>query len=378
MNCGHACYFNAVVHCLFHCEAARRCLWAAAPLNDVRVEMQALLRAYTEGVQPAGQQSPRHWDVLVPHKLLEVVEEYARSLSAVRRFDFGPQHDAAELLSLLLEATGMGSSCFSACSPSATHPELPRRDEDVLLLVDEVDSRTDLGRITEADVVDMKAFLTAAFDADDVRLRAAPPVLAARLPQYTTAVADAGDEDSAPSRTWIQHDDRGHAAWRPARWGDGVIDLREVAAADCADRSQAVYRVRAFVCYCSKSRVPSRVVGSSGHFTAYFRESDVWYFADDLDPGARVRPMASPPDVYPYVCFLERIGDPAVERSSLPPHAVQGPPALADDAEESEEAASTSSKDESNHMVESLVIVFLRCLISKPRGSVTIVCVSHD
>ena len=83
-------------------------MWAAAPVNDVRVEMQGLLRAYTEGVQPAGQPSPRHWDVLAPHKLLEVVEEYAHSRSAVRRFDFGPQHDAAELLSLILEATGLG------------------------------------------------------------------------------------------------------------------------------------------------------------------------------------------------------------------------------------------------------------------------------
>ena len=97
------------------------------------------------------------------------------------------------------------------------YPWMPRRDEDVLLLVDEVDSRTDLGRIAEADVIDMKAFLTAAFDADDVRLRAAPPVVAARLPQYTSAVAEAGDEESATSRAWIQHDDRGHAAWRPAR-----------------------------------------------------------------------------------------------------------------------------------------------------------------
>ena len=158
------------------------------------------------------------------------------------------------------------------------------------------------------------------------------------------------------------------------RWGDSVIDLREVAAADCADRSQAVYRVRAFVCYCSKSRVPSRVVGSTGHFTAYFRESDVWYFADDLDPGARVRTMASPPDVYPYVCFLERIGDSAVEPPSLPPQAVQGPPALADDAEDSEETASTASKDEDKHTFERLVIDFHRHLISKSRGSVTIDC----
>ena len=56
-----------------------------------------------------------------------------------------------------------------------------------------------------------------------------------------------------------------------------------------------------------------------------------------------MRTMTCLPDVYPYVCFLERIGDPAVERPSLPAHAVQGPPALAADAEESE-GASTSQE----------------------------------
>ena len=99
VNCGNTCYLNAVVHCLFHCEAVRGSLLAAQPTNEVRVEVQELLRAYTQGVQPANQPSPRHWDVLVPHRLLEVVEEYARSLSAVRRFDVGPQHAAAELVS---------------------------------------------------------------------------------------------------------------------------------------------------------------------------------------------------------------------------------------------------------------------------------------
>ena len=116
-----------------------------------------------------------------------------------------------------------------------------------------------------------------------------------------------------------------------------MIDLREAAAADCADRAQAVYRVRAFVCDCGKTRMPSSVVASSGHFTVYFREADTWYFADDLDPGARVRTMGSPPDAYPYVCFLERHGVPAVEPQGLAPNRVQGPPSLAKSDEEEEE-----------------------------------------
>ena len=49
---------------------------------------------------------------------------------------------------------------------------------------------------------------------------------------------------------------------------------------------------------------------SEGHFTAFFREADAWYSMDDLDPSARVHELPSCPTQFPYVCFLDRVGEP--------------------------------------------------------------------
>ena len=153
-----------------------------------------------------------------------------------------------------------------------------------------------------ADVLDLKGLLAICFSEDDMRLRAVPPALAVRLPQYYVLEEDDGVE----TRSWIQQEET--ANYRKATWGDEVLDLRECCADGCLNYEEAVYRVRGVVQYVNKGNVLSAAVASDGHFVAYFREGSMWYFVDDLDPAARVRELGGPPSAYPYLCFLERVG----------------------------------------------------------------------
>ena len=70
-NPGHACYLNSVVRCLFHCSPARQYLRDAVDTNPVVPALKQLLDAYVNGSQNASQAAPRHWDVFVPHELLD-------------------------------------------------------------------------------------------------------------------------------------------------------------------------------------------------------------------------------------------------------------------------------------------------------------------
>ena len=66
------------------------------------------------------------FDVLAPHALIDAVIERRPA------FVLGAQHDASELLPILMEATDMEESCCRVCA----HAEdaLPRRCEGMLLL----------------------------------------------------------------------------------------------------------------------------------------------------------------------------------------------------------------------------------------------------
>ena len=77
------------------------------------------------------------------------------------------------------------------------------------------------------DVLDMLSLLAIYFGDDDMRLRAVPPALAVRLPQY--CVEEEGD--GVEIRAWIQQEET--ANYRKATWGDELLDLRGCCADGC-------------------------------------------------------------------------------------------------------------------------------------------------
>ena len=124
-------------------------------------------------------------------------------------------------------------------------------------------------------------------------------------------------------RAWIQPETSGDAgAQGPVDWRGGRVDLRACCATGCAGAENAVYRLRAGVHYCNRGKVPGPGVADEGHFTAFFRSGESWYFSDDLDPAAAVRKKPGSPPEYPYICFLERVGDPEIVLGCLLPHEV--------------------------------------------------------
>ena len=119
-----------------------------------------------------------------------------------------------------------------------------------------------------------------------------------------------------------------------ALWGDGCVDLTDCCAQTCTDPEQAVFRLKAFVHYCRKPPEPRRLV-SSGHFVAYFQEQGIWYMSDDLKAAGRAVALDNVPEVYPYLCFFERLGRPAV----VPPALSPNPMVLGADLSAQEEAS---------------------------------------
>jgi hypothetical protein len=283
-------------------------LEADSPLHG---ELSKLADQYAHGTSIDGFPTRVPFDVIAPHTLVDALEESAR------QFCLGWQHDAAELFSHLSRVTGLGAACFRASDPNNPVAAFPRRHED-LLLVDEIEAGSDLGTLVQQDVIDMVSFLQKAMGGAELLLRAVPPALAVRLPQFIEQGGDDVEPDA--ERTWIQEDfvdDR-----REVIWGDERVDLTACCSEGCKDRDQAVYRLKAFVSYCNKPEWPALAM-SQGHFVAYFREADTWYAFDDLDQDARMRVIAKPPNDYPYLCFLERVGDPEVLPAALQPNATR-------------------------------------------------------
>ena len=100
------------------------------------------------------------------------------------------------------------------------------------------------------------------------------------------------------------------------------MDLRACCAEECAGAETAMYRLRACVHYCNRGDVPGAGVADKGHFTAFFRSGETWYSADDQNSEAGVRVERACPTKYPYLCFLERMGDAQGPLESLPPREV--------------------------------------------------------
>ena len=155
-NVGSTCYINTVFHCLFHCARSREYFLAMEQNTDMRAEVAKLAIAYTLDLPPCAPAPARKWDVLIPHKLIDAIDETSRLRPD--HFDFGRQHDAAELLAFVMESTGVGTACFQATHPHYPSAAYPRRHEDVLLL-DSVGASSIEEAILREESIDMKRFL---------------------------------------------------------------------------------------------------------------------------------------------------------------------------------------------------------------------------
>ena len=327
VNAGNSCYLDSVISCLFHCAGPRQHIRSMRRSSALREALQDILLDYTDGiVEPAGA-TPWHWDVLAPCRLIDAVEEVSRQTPGQDVFDFGPQHDAAAVLGFLLHHAGMGAACFAAHAPGVPGAQFPVRRDDVLMPPGAVDPATPLGALLTHDCIIGPALVQELLSTEEGRLRAAPPFLAIRFPQFLFA----GDFTFGEERQWIQPEDAD--SYRPVVWQGGCVDLRACCAAGCAGAENAVYRLRACVHYCNRGHVPGPGVSDEGHFTAFFRSAETWYSMDDLDPEAVVRALSACPTEYPYICFLERVGDPEAPQESISPREVFVNEKSADDDE---------------------------------------------
>ena len=110
-NFHHFCFANSVVQCLLHCHGVREHLADEPPAGEapIRLALARLANSYLRGAEVAelGKRVP--FDVIVPYKMAEAVSQ-----AEERDFVRGRQHDAAELLALVLEESGLDKKCFSA------------------------------------------------------------------------------------------------------------------------------------------------------------------------------------------------------------------------------------------------------------------------
>ena len=78
-NLGNTCYFNAPLHCLLHCGAARAQLGLLepgpqGPDASFLLELRRFVKQFSRGEDLEGFESPVMYDVLAPHDLLDAWE----------------------------------------------------------------------------------------------------------------------------------------------------------------------------------------------------------------------------------------------------------------------------------------------------------------
>ena len=309
-NVGHTCFINAVIRCLFHSGQARKYLTQAPPGNALTDVLASWLDEYSHGIAVDGAADRVGWNIMVPHKLVDIVEAASCDLvTGLTKFRYGPQHDAAEFVALVLGSTGLGTAVCAVSHPSAAAAPHPIRDES-LLLVPEFEPGSPAYILASADVIHLPTLLSVVLTAEEMKLRNVPGLLAIRLPQCLEPPNAECDKE------WVQGD-LDESRVRLATWGEGVVDLG-ACCAEGIDESKALYKVKSFVQYCNKGLVPTAVIASEGHFVSYFQEGGVWYEADDLDRDSRVQILSEPPAHYPYVCFLELIVEGGAAPETLP------------------------------------------------------------
>lgn len=246
---------------------------------------------------------PVRWDIMVPHQLVDAVENIVCVSSGDSRFPFGRQHDAFEFLVEILLQTGIGRQvCWPAESLTS---ELPVRHHAVITPNYEPGSNS-YQRVRES-IIEIVPLLQDIFEQDDAKLSSFPDVVCLYLPQ----VLAGKDEES--SMTWIDNEEPER---RRVVWSQSETVRMSQSSENGKERQVLKYKVKAIICYVQKGQVPTAAIDSNGHFIAYFKEGRIWYEADDLQ---RVRPLEDQPDRYPYVCFLEKLGSKGLPPPSLEP-----------------------------------------------------------
>ena len=324
-NLASTCYINSVVQCLFHCHAVREALRRRAASADepCTSQLAKLLDIFASGVSAAGLDSPAKVDVFAPH-------EFADFFIAARpRFALGSQHDAADFLSWVLESSTIGHDCCRV-------GPVPRSEYELIIL-NEFFPGTSEAALVQGQQINMQTLVSSCLQHDDTKLRMLPPVLLLRMPQSVHG----GDDDD---HQWVQEE---AACYPSAAWENGVFDLQSCCSAECVDRDEAVYRIKAFVQYCRKPPAPSLAI-SSGHYAAFFEEAGVWYRCDDLRDGALPVALPGPPKEYPYICVFERVGGAAVAPPQLPANPVAARFASQPDAEEISSDSSQCGESEAD------------------------------
>ena len=282
-----------------------------------------------------------------PHALPDSLERHPQST-----FQFGVLKDPFDLLHLLCRATGLGAACFRAVPSSGG--VLSRGADDVVEPYDDdIDADGELGRLLSADVIDVMDVLKNGFQHMAPGLRASPSLLAVMLPQYIITKTNPVDDDlEYQKRRWVEG---GNSPVRSFVIQNDLLDLRGYLSTGsvCHD---AVYRIRAFVHYPKKGKMPCSVVSQKAHFTAYFREGAEWYLADDYNPAARVTAMTTPPSSWPYICYLERVGAACTALPVWPPNVGRAADVVtdapADGAQELADSAAASGQS-SDEFVDS-------------------------
>ena len=123
---------SALVQCIVHCGPLREHLLhiPAPEPSRLCVELKEVVQQYVHGRPSEDGERMLKFDVLAPHALVDAVTDIKREGNLA--FRLGAQHDASELLPILMQATDMEESCCRVCA----HAEdaLPRRCQGALLL----------------------------------------------------------------------------------------------------------------------------------------------------------------------------------------------------------------------------------------------------
>jgi len=200
VNLASTCWNNSVLQCLFHCHAVRDALAGkeSGPAQSFATQLARLLRTFVDGVcLPDLPVTHAKMDIIAPHDFIDFVE------SASKRFNVGPQHDAAEFLSWSLEKSELGHACC--------HVGAGCRNDNGVVLLEQFALQSTQADICRAQRIDMQNLLRSSLQHDDTRLRHLPSILVLRVPQILYG-------DATSEHEWIQPIDNPDDV--PVSWGD--------------------------------------------------------------------------------------------------------------------------------------------------------------
>lgn len=234
-----------------------------------------------QGAQIPGCPRPLKFDHFSPHAFLDAF------INCRPECNLGAQHDARVALEEILTRAGLGSTLFNTGVASFDRPDvvtLPSFAQEGAWCYKKFTEGVDAQLVVKP-TIDMRALLRSGFAHLGVKLRECPPLLAVVIPPFA------------------QEDDMFYylSSLFKADWGDGTLELLDCCENDDPQRTDARYRIAAYVEHVGDEAITPAWTFIGGHFRAVFREGGCWYEADD----SRVRQVdADLP--FPHICFLER------------------------------------------------------------------------